>query len=98
VSGKESQSQPVEHPFLYPPTYPIRQPLKSLVCSDRALATHPIQMASKLSYNPALFVTVIVNSRFLQRPQKQSRENQIIHRRLTWTKLIGRGIKLKRFW
>ena len=32
---------------------------------------------------------VIVNSRFLQRPQKRSRKNQLIHRHLTKTILIG---------
>src|SRR6218665_1752825 len=32
---------------------------------------------------------VIVNSRFLQRPQKRSRGNQLIHSRLSKTKLIG---------
>src|SRR6218665_973269 len=34
---------------------------------------------------------VIVNSRFLERPQKRSRGNQLIHRRLTETKSIGSG-------
>src|SRR6218665_3018924 len=34
---------------------------------------------------------VIVNSRFLERPQKRSRRNQLIHRRLTKTKSIGSG-------
>ena len=37
------------------------------------------------------FVIVIVNSCFLERPQKQSRRNQLIHRRLTKTKSIGSG-------
>src|SRR6218665_2826632 len=32
---------------------------------------------------------VIVNSRFLERPQKRSCRNQLIHRRLTKTKSIG---------
>ena len=32
---------------------------------------------------------VIVNSVFLQRPQKRSRGNQLIHRRLSKTKTIG---------
>src|SRR6218665_3248479 len=32
---------------------------------------------------------VIVNSRFLQRPQKRSRGNQFVHRRLSQTKSIG---------
>ena len=36
-------------------------------------------------------VIVIVNSRFLERPQKRSRGNQLIHRRLTRTKSIGSG-------
>jgi len=35
-----------------------------------------------------LLVIVIVNSRFLERPQKRSRRNQLIHRRLTKTKSI----------
>ena len=34
---------------------------------------------------------VILNSRFLERPQKRSRRNQLIHRRLTKTKSIGSG-------
>src|SRR6218665_1696886 len=33
----------------------------------------------------------IVNSRFLERPQKRSGGNQLIHRRLTRTKSIGSG-------
>src|SRR6218665_2090628 len=36
-------------------------------------------------------IIVIVNSWFLERPQKRSRRNQLIHRRLTKTKSIGRG-------
>src|SRR6218665_2631373 len=36
-------------------------------------------------------VIVIVNSRFLERPQKRSHRNQLIHRRLTKTKSIGSG-------
>jgi len=34
---------------------------------------------------------IIVISRFLQRPQKRSRGNQLIHRRLSKTKSIGSG-------
>src|SRR6218665_543540 len=34
---------------------------------------------------------VIVISRFLEHPQKRSRRNQLIHRRLTKTKSIGTG-------
>jgi len=34
---------------------------------------------------------VIVNSRILQRPQKRSRGNQFIRRRLSKTKSIGSG-------
>ena len=34
---------------------------------------------------------VIVISRFLERPQKRSRRNQLIHRRLTKTKCISLG-------
>src|SRR6218665_2759753 len=37
------------------------------------------------------FVIVIINSRFLESPQKRSRGNQLIHRRLTRTKSIGSG-------
>src|SRR6218665_3121539 len=36
-----------------------------------------------------VIVIVIVKSRFLERPQKRSRRNQLIHRRLTKTKSIG---------
>src|SRR6218665_2039709 len=36
-------------------------------------------------------IIVIVNSRFLERPQERSRRNQLIHRRLTKTKSIGCG-------
>ena len=36
-------------------------------------------------------IIVIVNSRFLERPQKRSRRNQLIHRRLTKAKSIGSG-------
>src|SRR6218665_123855 len=38
-----------------------------------------------------VIVIVIVNSWFLERPQKRSRMNQLIHRRLTKTKSIGSG-------
>ena len=38
-----------------------------------------------------VIVIVIVNSWFLERPQKRSRRNQLIHRRLTKTKSIGSG-------
>src|SRR6218665_167637 len=38
-----------------------------------------------------IIVIVIVNSRFLQRPQKRSRGNQLVHRRLSKTKSIGSG-------
>jgi len=34
---------------------------------------------------------IIVNSRFLQCPQKWSCRNQLIHRRLSETKSIGKG-------
>src|SRR6218665_1868587 len=37
------------------------------------------------------FVIIIVISRFLPHPQKQSRGNQLIYRCLTRTKSIGRG-------
>jgi len=36
-----------------------------------------------------LIVIVIVNSRFLQRPQERSGENQLIHWRWSKTKSIG---------
>src|SRR6218665_685151 len=41
--------------------------------------------------NRIVIIIVIVNSRFLERPQKRSRRNQLIHRRLTKTKSIGSG-------
>ena len=37
----------------------------------------------------SVIVIVIVKSRFLERPQKRSRRNQLIHRRLTKIKSIG---------
>jgi len=40
-------------------------------------------------------VIVIVISRFLQRPQKISRWNQLIHRRLSKTKSIGGRVKIQ---
>jgi len=47
---------------------------------------------SKYIYHAAHFIViVIVNSIFLQRPQKRSRGNQLIHRRLSKTKPIGSG-------
>src|SRR6218665_3354162 len=45
----------------------------------------------KLSFGNFGVVIVIPNLRFLQRPQKRSRRNQFIHRRLTRTQSIGRG-------
>src|SRR6218665_460584 len=41
--------------------------------------------------SPAFPIIVIVISRFLERPQKRSHGNQLIHRRLTKTKSIGSG-------
>jgi len=46
---------------------------------------------SKPKYLLELLVIVIVNSWFLERPQKRNRRNQLIHRRLTKTKSIGSG-------
>jgi len=40
-------------------------------------------------------IFAIVNSRFLQRPQKQSHGNQLIHRRFSKTKSIGSGSDLE---
>ena len=37
------------------------------------------------------YLIVIVNARFLERPQKRSRGNQLIHMRLTRTKSTGNG-------
>ena len=45
----------------------------------------------KLSVVVVFVVIVIVNSRFLERPQKLSRGNQLIHRRLTKTISMGSG-------
>src|SRR6218665_2561393 len=41
--------------------------------------------------NSSLNVIVIVNSRFLEHPQKRSRGNQLILRRLSKAKSIGSG-------
>ena len=52
----------------------------------------PVRLSYAYCGSGALgFVIVIVNSRFLERPQKRSRRNQLIHRRLTKTKSIGSG-------
>ena len=48
-----------------------------------------VRNASKLSSRSRKIVIVIVNSWFLERPQKRSCRNQLIHRRLTKTKSIG---------
>ena len=40
-------------------------------------------------------VIVIVNARFLQRPKKRSRGNQLIHRRLNQIKSIGSGSRFR---
>jgi len=48
-------------------------------------------------YYVCVHIIVIVNLKLLQRPQKRSRGNQLIHRRLTKTKSIGRQrVKLQR--
>ena len=46
---------------------------------------------ARASNRPHSIVVVIVNSRFLQRPQKRSRGSQLIHRRLSITKSVGSG-------
>src|SRR6218665_2686006 len=48
-----------------------------------------IMQPLNISWLLFVIVIVIVNSRFLERPQKRSRRNQRIHRRLTKTKSIG---------
>src|SRR6218665_4159918 len=57
-----------------------------------------LKMSSKSHYcsylsTPAVkqIIVVIVNSTFLERPQKRSRRNQLIHMHLTKTKSIGSG-------
>ena len=53
---------------------------------------NPTDQARKYKLKIRLsFVIVIVNSRFLERPQKRSRRNPLIHSRLTKTKSIGTG-------
>ena len=54
----------------------------SLICDTIEILSH---------FWHIVIVIVIVNSWFLERPQKRSRRNQLIHRRLTKTKSIGRG-------
>src|SRR6218665_1340856 len=51
----------------------------------------PILRVTQLKLHKPTIVIVIVNSRFLERPQKRNRGNQLIHRHLTKTKLIGSG-------
>src|SRR6218665_902306 len=51
----------------------------------------PILRVTQLKLHKPTIVIVIVNSRFLERPQKRSCGNQLIHRHLTKTKLIGSG-------
>ena len=46
-------------------------------------------------YVAAFRLIVIVNFRFLERPQKRSRRNQLIHKRLTKTKSIGSAAAVK---
>src|SRR6218665_2753601 len=48
-------------------------------------------LITRIFSSSAILVIVIVNSRFLERPQKRSRGNQLIHRRLTKTKSLGSG-------
>src|SRR6218665_3580977 len=50
---------------------------------------------ARASNRPHSIVVVIVNSRFLQRPQKQSRGSQLIHKRLSIPKLIGAGRRVR---
>src|SRR6218665_646212 len=50
-----------------------------------------INTSSEVDYSRNRIAIVIVIFRFLERPQKRSRRNQLIHRRLTKTKLIGSG-------
>src|SRR6218665_475096 len=53
-----------------------------------------VRQLGRLRVDPIIvivIVIVIVKYRFLERPQKRSRRNQLIHRRLTKTNLIGNG-------
>src|SRR6218665_3455536 len=50
-----------------------------------------VNTSSEVDYSRNRIAIVIVIFRFLERPQKRSRRNQLIHRRLTKTKLIGSG-------
>ena len=47
------------------------------------------------NYRGAYLLYVIVISRFLQRPQKRSRGNQFIHRRLSKTKIDRQRVKFR---
>jgi len=49
-----------------------------------------LQHVAKGSILTNLIVIAIINSRFLQRPPKQNRGNQLIHRHLSKKKSIGR--------
>ena|SRR6218665_1672743 len=60
----------------------------SFISLKRKLLT---SVSSKIIITDTSSLIVIVNLRFLQRPQKRSQRNQLIHSRLSKTKLIGSG-------
>src|SRR6218665_524875 len=67
----------------YPPTANRKVPVVSdAVCSGKQFC--------------GITLIVIVNSRFLQRPQKRSRGNQLIHRHFSRKKSTDREIKIQR--
>ena len=73
-------------------------PLEASLCSQNITPAKSYDILEILEHfvsdsfiKVIVIVIVIVNSWFLERPQKRSRRNQLIYRRLTKTKSIGSG-------
>ena len=67
----------------------------SLACYRKRVNMNRIGLTIYLAL-ASIIIIIIVNSRFLQRPQKRSHENQLIHQRLSKTNSTGRGVKIQR--
>jgi len=69
-----------------------KTPTEVFICKVLEVSHAMSMFNSKLHYvQQRIIVIVIVNSIFLQCPQKRSRGNQLIHRRLSKSKSIGSG-------
>ena len=75
--------------------HPVSPFWESILSSSCLTLFQPLVTSHLMFSNRAISITVfgiviiIVNSRFLERPQKRSRRNQLIHRCLSKTKLMG---------